>query len=102
MKLFPVGQRVLIIEEHNNRSIEGTVIAIPKKNTMVYDNDIIGDPDLMFQWTPDYCDYAENECSINKKAKEKIYAASATGLKKRIRRNLKNPVINPNNNILFY
>ena len=53
MKIFPVGQRVLIIEEHKRRSIEGTVIAIPKKNTMVYDNDIIGDPDLMFEWTPD-------------------------------------------------
>ena len=115
MKVFSVGQRVLIVEEHNRRSIEGMVIAIPKKNTMVYDNDIIGDPDLMFEWTPDYCDYAENECSINKKAKEKhtiefdnqlkyfvrmdnglinlvfdeyirkekIYAASAAGLKKR-------------------
>jgi len=71
MNIFSVGQKVLINEEHNRRYIEGTVIAIPKKNTIVYDNDIIGNPDFMIEWTPDYCDNAENECSINKKAKEK-------------------------------
>ena len=72
MEIFSVGQKVLINEEHNRRSIEGTVIAIPKKNTIVYDNDIIGNPDFMIEWTPDYCDNAENECSINKKEKHTI------------------------------